>query len=120
MYLEISGKNKKRKITAPSQPIKLRQQWILSEILEKNKVSNNCHGFVRNRSILTNAKKHIGHKNILNIDIKDFFPSITQNMVVKEFLKWDMRIAQQKHLQKFVVLKIDYRKELQRAHICLT
>ena len=30
---EISGKNKKRKITAPSQPIKLRQQWILSEIL---------------------------------------------------------------------------------------
>ena len=84
---EISGKNKKRKITAPSQPIKLRQQWILSEILEKNKVSNNCHGFVRNRSILTNAKKHIGHKNILNIDIKDFFPSITQNMVVKEFLK---------------------------------
>ena len=84
---EISGKNKKRKITAPSKPIKLRQQWILSEILEKNRVSNNCHGFVRNRSILTNAKKHVGHKNILNIDIKDFFPSITQKMVVNEFPK---------------------------------
>lgn len=31
------------------------------------------HGFVRNRSIITNAMMHIGKKNVLNIDLKDFF-----------------------------------------------
>lgn len=81
----VRSKKKQRKITAPSKNLKLRQQWILKEILENNKVSDCCHGFVKDRSILTNAKKHSGHKNILNIDIENFFPSITQMMVVKVF-----------------------------------
>jgi len=33
------------------------------------------HGFVRERSILTNAMMHLNQKNILNIDLKDFFDS---------------------------------------------
>ncbi|MEC4559578.1 retron Ec67 family RNA-directed DNA polymerase/endonuclease [Pseudomonas inefficax] len=33
------------------------------------------HGFVRDRSIITNALMHFGKKNVLNIDIKDFFDS---------------------------------------------
>lgn len=81
----ITGKNKERTITAPSREIKKRQQWILEEILEKQNVSKNCHGFVRKKSIVTNARTHIGHKNILNLDIKNFFPSITQTMVISQF-----------------------------------
>lgn len=81
----IAGKNKERKITAPSREIKQRQQWILEEILEKQDVSDNCHGFVKKRSILTNAKMHMGHKNILNLDISNFFPSITETMVIFQF-----------------------------------
>lgn len=81
----ITGKNKERMITAPSREIKRRQQWILEEILEKQSVSKNCHGFVKKRSIVTNAKMHMGHKNILNLDIRNFFPSITQAMVTSQF-----------------------------------
>lgn len=81
----IAGKHKEREITAPSREIKRRQQWILEEILEKQKVSENCHGFVKKRSILTNAYMHVGHRNILNFDIKDFFPSISQAMVTTQF-----------------------------------
>lgn len=81
----IAGKNKERKITAPSREIKQRQQWILEKILEKQDVSDNCHGFVKKRSILTNAKMHMGHKNILNLDIRNFFPSITETMVIFQF-----------------------------------
>ncbi|EGH64157.1 RNA-directed DNA polymerase (Reverse transcriptase) [Pseudomonas syringae pv. actinidiae str. M302091] len=33
------------------------------------------HGFVRKRSIITNAMMHIDRKNVLNIDLKDFFDS---------------------------------------------
>ncbi|WP_248747852.1 retron Ec67 family RNA-directed DNA polymerase/endonuclease [Pseudomonas sp. MWU12-2037] len=33
------------------------------------------HGFVRKRSIITNAMMHLHKKNILNVDLKDFFDS---------------------------------------------
>ena len=35
------------------------------------------HGFCKDRSVVSNAEPHVGQKYVLNIDIKDFFPSIT-------------------------------------------
>jgi RNA-directed DNA polymerase len=34
------------------------------------------HGFVRDRSILTNAAPHAGKRWVLNVDLQDFFPTI--------------------------------------------
>mgnify|MGYP002624546754 CR=1 FL=1 len=33
-------------------------------------------GFVRGRSVLTNASAHLGKEYLINVDLKDFFPSI--------------------------------------------
>jgi hypothetical protein len=63
-------------------------------------------GFVRDRSIVDNAKLHVGSRYVYNIDIKDFFPSVDQARVWKcfqlkpfnlnkatsvepQFMKWD-------------------------------
>lgn len=35
------------------------------------------HGFVPGRSILTHARQHAGRRHVLNVDLKDFFPSIS-------------------------------------------
>jgi retron-type reverse transcriptase len=40
-------------------------------------------GFVRERSIVDNAKIHVGSNYVYNIDLKDFFPSIDQARVWK-------------------------------------
>jgi hypothetical protein len=40
-------------------------------------------GFVRERSIVDNAKIHVGNRYVYNIDLKDFFPSIDQARVWK-------------------------------------
>ena len=53
----IHGRSKEREITAPSLKLKIRQRWILDEILKKSEC---CHGFVTGKSIVTNAEKHIG------------------------------------------------------------
>lgn len=82
----VKGKNKDRKITAPSLKLKMRQRWILDQILIKTPLCNCCHGFVKGRSIVTNAKKHIGNKQTLLLDIKDFFPSIKQDNVKSIFI----------------------------------
>lgn len=45
------------------------------KFIEYTFMSTLSHGFVRKRSIITNAMMHLGKKNVLNIDIKDFFDS---------------------------------------------
>ena len=45
--------------------------------------SNYAMGFAEGRSIVTNADAHKGQNYILNIDLKDFFPSIGQARVWK-------------------------------------
>ena len=67
-----------RQIIAPRSPLKQIQKWILSNILMKVKggTTQYAYGFVKGKSIVDNAKPHVGKKIILNIDIKDFFPSI--------------------------------------------
>ena len=36
-----------------------------------------AHGFIERRSIITNAKNHINKHYLLNVDLEDFFPSIS-------------------------------------------
>jgi retron-type reverse transcriptase len=48
---------------------------ILQEIYEPSKYAM---GFAKNRSVVDNAKRHINQNYVFNIDLKDFFPSITR------------------------------------------
>jgi RNA-directed DNA polymerase len=45
------------------------------------------HGFERKRSIITNAMMHIGQKNVLNLDLANFFESFNFGRVRGYFLK---------------------------------
>jgi RNA-directed DNA polymerase len=45
------------------------------------------HGFVRKRSIITNAMMHLGKKNVLNIDLENFFDSFNFGRVRGFFIK---------------------------------
>lgn len=72
----ISQIGKERRITAPSRSLKVRQRWILENILSKESVSPYAHGFERDHSIMTNAMVHMGNEYVLCIDVKDFFSSI--------------------------------------------
>lgn len=45
------------------------------------------HGFVRKRSIITNAMMHLDQKNVLNIDLENFFDSFNFGRVRGFFIK---------------------------------
>lgn len=45
------------------------------------------HGFERRRSIITNAMMHLGKKNVLNIDLENFFDSFNFGRVRGFFIK---------------------------------
>ncbi|WP_417516161.1 retron St85 family RNA-directed DNA polymerase [Minwuia sp.] len=74
-----------RKIDAPRTYLKVIQWWILDNILVRQSVRPEVFGFVPKRSAVMNAEYHRGAKRILNVDIKDFFPSISQIKVNNVF-----------------------------------
>ncbi len=66
-----------RTLSAPHAELARCQRWILDQILAKLKTSDPAHGFVKGRSTLTNATPHVGQETVVNLDLKDFFPSIS-------------------------------------------
>lgn len=72
---------KKRWINAPSDFLKMVQVRIKDRILYKGWPTKYAHGFVNKRSIVTNANPHVGKAIVINMDIKGFFDTITDDMV---------------------------------------
>ncbi len=66
-----------RTISAPMPRLKAVQRWILDNFLSRIPVHDCAHGFVPERSIVTNATPHIDQDVVINCDIKDFFPTVT-------------------------------------------
>ena len=65
-----------RTLSAPHRTLAAAQSWILENILAKLPVENSAHGFVRGRSTLTNARRHVNKGVVVNVDLEAFFPSI--------------------------------------------
>lgn len=65
-----------RLISAPMPRLKRAQYWVLDNILGKVPAHDAAHGFLAGRSIVSNAAPHAGHDVVINLDVKDFFPSI--------------------------------------------
>jgi retron-type reverse transcriptase len=74
-----------RQISAPMPRLKRVQYWILDNILAKVPVHEAAHGFVPGRSILTNAAPHTGRGVVVNLDLKDFFPTLSWRRVRGKF-----------------------------------
>ena len=74
-----------RTICQPSKKLKGLQSWILVNILNKIQVSPSCKGFRKRSSTLDNALPHIGANTILNLDLKDFFSTVTAKQVYNVF-----------------------------------
>ena len=82
----------KRTISMPNKELLIVQKKIQEKILNNITIHDNAYGFVKNRSIIDNAKKHLNKQMILNIDLKDFFPSIHRGRVFyifKNICKYD-------------------------------
>ncbi|WP_331314376.1 reverse transcriptase domain-containing protein [Methylobacterium mesophilicum] len=74
-----------RRISAPMPRLKRAQYWILDALLAHVPVHPAAHGFVPGRSIVTNAAAHVGRDVVVNLDLKDFFPSLDYRRIKGKF-----------------------------------
>ncbi|MDB5596206.1 MAG: trypsin-like serine protease [Hyphomicrobiales bacterium] len=72
---------KKRLISAPDRRLKMLQRKIAASLDEIYEPRHAVHGFVRDRSVKSNAKSHLRSKFVLNLDVEGFFPSISESRV---------------------------------------
>ena len=86
VYKISKGNGQFRVIKAPNDELKAIQNRLLHELFYTVMPHDAAHGFVPNRSILSNAEPHVGQRVVANFDITDFFPSTKQKMV-KQVLK---------------------------------
>jgi len=85
---EIPKKNGgTRTILAPRTYLKAVQKFILRRILETQGLPNWVTGFVKGKGIVQNASVHVGARYLLNVDVKDFFPSVRTKEVFKVFYR---------------------------------
>jgi RNA-directed DNA polymerase len=65
-----------RQISAPISSLKIIQQKLSYILNLRYVIRPSVHGFCCNKSIVTNANVHSGKTCLLNLDLKNFFPSI--------------------------------------------
>ena len=70
-----------RPISAPMPRLKRAQHWVLTEILNKVELHPAAHGFRPGRSIVTNAAPHVGAEVVVNLDVEQFFPTVSRRRI---------------------------------------
>ncbi len=97
-YVEFEipkAKGGTRRIAAPRAPLRKVQRILLDKILALVPLHEACHGFVKGRSTVTNARPHEGAALVLKLDLKDFFPTVHYRRVkgIFEMLGYGAAVA---------------------------
>ncbi|HSH01185.1 MAG TPA: retron St85 family RNA-directed DNA polymerase [Anaerolineae bacterium] len=71
-----------RTIEAPNDQLKGLQRLVYQKLLKELPLHEAATGFVAGKSIVDNARPHVGQEVVINIDLKDFFPTIKAHQVM--------------------------------------
>lgn len=74
-----------RVIEAPAHTLKHIQRYVRRNVTSRMTPSDNAHGFRRGRSIITNARPHVGASLVVRYDIANFFGSVKEDVVRAQF-----------------------------------
>lgn len=76
-----------RNFKAPDAQLKKVQRRILRRVLVEHPLSDAVHGGVKGRSPKSNAEYHLGKSVVVNVDVSNFFPSVSHRLVAKMFIR---------------------------------
>jgi RNA-directed DNA polymerase len=80
-YSILKKNGTERKLMSPTKRLKLIQKCLNIILISVFNPHKAIHGFLPQRSVVTNASVHTGQNYVYNIDLKDFFFSVDQARV---------------------------------------
>ena len=86
-----------RRLWIPSDELKEMQRRILHRLLAKLRAHPAATGFEKGRSIVDNARPHVGRDVVVKMDVVDFFPNTRADRVEQYFRRigWSKRVARE-------------------------
>jgi retron-type reverse transcriptase len=66
----------RREISSPKTKLRVAQNWLLENVLNKIEIHEAAMAFRPGRSINDNAAQHMARSIVIRVDLKDFFPSV--------------------------------------------
>lgn len=93
-----------RLISSPYPTLAYIQKIILDKFLNHLEVSSKAFAYVKNRNAIMHAKYHCKSNELLLLDIKDFFPSITRQHVFNVFSSIGLNDSQSNYLSLLCTL----------------
>lgn len=89
------GGRGRREINAPNHALKSLQRIVYHRLLKKLHLHQAATAYIPGRSIFNNALPHVGQEVVINIDLKDFFGSVSSDKVYRywHFLGWDVETS---------------------------
>ncbi|MEZ5923188.1 MAG: reverse transcriptase domain-containing protein [Hyphomicrobiaceae bacterium] len=82
-----------RLISAPRGIVRDCQETLAPRLQAIHDAHPSAHGFIREKSVVTNASGHVGRHWVLNIDLADFFPTINFGRVRGLFMAPPFRMG---------------------------
>lgn len=70
-----------RLLRPPRKALRNAQRRLLQACYDRCQIPKWLHGGIPNRSIITHARIHLGREMVATLDIKDFYPSTSSDMV---------------------------------------
>lgn len=95
-FFQYKKNGKKREINAPCDALKTKQNELKS-LLEQAIdpiLPSYVVGFRKGYDVKKNGEQHLGRKWVINLDVKDFFPSITKEILENELVVYKNLIEQ--------------------------
>lgn len=90
-----------RRLLVPDASTKALQRRILRRVLGRLRAHECACGFERGRSIVDNARPHVGRAVVVRLDVVDFFPSTTAARVEAYFRRVGWNAASARLLARF-------------------
>ena len=106
-----NGKTRWRKLINPHPHLKAIQKKI-AETLENSGIipHNAAHAFRTGRDYSTNAEQHKNNNHIINLDLKDFFDSITADIIKENLMMHPaFNVEDRSHLIDKIILIATYK-----------
>lgn len=94
-----------RNITTPYATLHDIQRRTQDYILKDAKVHSKAFAYVKNKSAIAHAHFHCSSRELLTLDIKDFFPSISRQKVLEVFSSLDISSVSSNYLSYICTLQ---------------
>lgn len=93
-----------RRISSPYPILSSIHLGILDVFLSGKKVHPCAYAYVKGKSAVENARVHVRCRELLKLDIENFFPSISRQMVFESLLKSDISSSDAFYISKICTL----------------